>query len=99
MNVENFRLISLRIINHGENGTANMICFQIITKIRANVFLGEAVVEPAILELVANPVVCIMSNPIIMVDLLVGKCMEMLCIMAFKCSEDRDSEKEKSIVY
>lgn len=73
-----------------------MISSQIIIKIRADVFLREAVVEPAVVGFVAKSVVCVMSNPVIIVDPSGGKCMEMPYIMTFKCSlKIGDSEQEK----
>lgn len=63
----------------------NMISSQIIIKIRADVFLREAVVEPAVVGFVAKSVVCVMSNPVIIVDPSGGKCMEMPYVMTFKC--------------
>lgn len=83
--MENFRWESLRIIKHWENVTVSKIYSQII-KIRADVFLEEAAVEPAVLGFVAKSVVCVIWNHMIIVDLSVGKCMEILYSMTFKHS-------------
>lgn len=63
---------------------------------RADVFLDEAVVEPAVLGFVAKSVVCIIGSPMVTVDLSIEKCMDTFYSMTVTHSvQIGDSEQEK----